>query len=141
MGLTAKAGLLFAMVALIIGGQLLERDFARRRQELKAQKAAASVHAELLSPLPDASLPNRPAGPPVAGDRRGGGADAAPAAGDPVYIVQPGDTLARIARKLCGHEGAWKLIYERNRAAIPNPAQLQVGTALRIPRGERVERR
>ncbi len=133
MGPTAKAGLLFGMVALIVAGQLVERDFAKRRAETKARRAAASTYADLLTPLADAPLPrSAPTAPPA-------GVANEPA--ETTYVVQPGDTLARIARKLLGSEGAWRSIYERNRAAIPNPAQLQVGTALRIPRAARAERR
>ena len=70
---------------------------------------------------------------------------AAPAEGEPsarametvdTYVVQPGDTLSKIARKYYGDAWAtsWQRIYEANRDVIgDDPAQLQVGMSLDIP--------
>ena len=52
------------------------------------------------------------------------------------YVVQPGDTLSRIAGKLWGDVGpnAWRRIYEANKAAIgDDPNRLEVGMRLTIP--------
>lgn len=128
MGNAARAGLIFAMVALALAGQLVEREFAgRRREAAREKKSAPAPYQDLLAPLPDASLPSP----------RGGalGPAAAPQAeaARRTYVTQPGDTLSRIAKRFYGSEGAWNAIYEANRAAIPDPAKLQVGTTLKMP--------
>jgi ABC-type amino acid transport substrate-binding protein len=52
------------------------------------------------------------------------------------YVVQPGDTLSRIAGKLWGDVGpnAWRRIYEANKAALgDDPNRIEVGMRLTIP--------
>ncbi|MFD4495960.1 transglycosylase family protein [Streptomyces sp. NPDC058486] len=49
-----------------------------------------------------------------------------------VHTVQPGDTLAGIARRF-SVKGGWQRLYEANKSLIgPDPNQLHVGTMLRI---------
>jgi polar amino acid transport system substrate-binding protein len=53
------------------------------------------------------------------------------------YVVRPGDTLSRIARKHYGAAWAtsWQRIYEANRDVIgPDPGRLEVGMKLEIPK-------
>lgn len=50
-----------------------------------------------------------------------------------VHVVQDGDTLGRIALRYYGDANRWQRIYDANRAAIPNPNALTVGTRLNIP--------
>lgn len=53
------------------------------------------------------------------------------------YVVQPGDTLSRIARQFYGDARgtSWQRIYEANRDVIgDDPGRLQVGMTLEIPR-------
>jgi len=48
--------------------------------------------------------------------------------------VQPGDTLADIARRVSGDTASWQRLYAANRAAIgPNPSRLPVGLELTLP--------
>ncbi len=48
-----------------------------------------------------------------------------------IVIVQPGDTLAKIARAFCT---TWNEIYDANRASIgPNPNIISAGLALTVP--------
>jgi nucleoid-associated protein YgaU len=47
------------------------------------------------------------------------------------YIVQPGDTLSKIARRFLGTEQAWRDIAQLNN--IDNPNRLFVGQPLFIP--------
>jgi ABC-type amino acid transport substrate-binding protein len=73
-------------------------------------------------------------------------ASSAPAAVEPsaggnetpeTYVVRPGDTLSRIARKYYGEEWAtsWQRIFEANRTVIgDDPARLKVGMTLAIPK-------
>jgi LysM repeat protein len=50
------------------------------------------------------------------------------------YVVQPGDTLIKIARKHFGSDAKWELIYEANKAVIgSDPADLKVGMKLTLP--------
>jgi putative glutamine transport system substrate-binding protein len=54
-----------------------------------------------------------------------------------MYVVQPGDTLSKIARKYYGAAWAtsWQRIYEANRDVIgDDPGQIRVGMTLEIPR-------
>ena len=50
-----------------------------------------------------------------------------------VHIVQAGETLGQIAQRYYGDANRWQQIYDANRAAIPNPNALTVGTRLTIP--------
>lgn len=49
------------------------------------------------------------------------------------YVVQPGDNLWKIARKLYGRGWRWRTIYEANTDTLPDPGQLHVGQVLIIP--------
>jgi nucleoid-associated protein YgaU len=49
------------------------------------------------------------------------------------YIVQPGDTLSKIAQSLYGDARLWNLIFEANRDKLTNPSLIRVGMELRIP--------
>ena len=55
---------------------------------------------------------------------------------DETYIVQPGDTLSRIAQQLYGEARLWNLIFEANRDKLASPNLLRVGMELRIPSQE-----
>jgi polar amino acid transport system substrate-binding protein len=93
-------------------------------------------------PLGEADAPVAAAGTPearAAADRR---ASATPDAVEPgagaeatfeAYVVQPGDTLSRIAREFYG-EASWQRIYAANRDVIgDDPGRLRVGMTLQIP--------
>ena len=49
------------------------------------------------------------------------------------YIVQPGDTLSKIAQKVYGDARLWSVIFEANRDKIFNPSLIRVGLELHIP--------
>jgi hypothetical protein len=53
-----------------------------------------------------------------------------------IYVVQPGDTLGRIAQRLYGDFRLWPLIFEANRDKISNPGLIRVGMELLIPARE-----
>jgi len=53
--------------------------------------------------------------------------------GGQTYVVQKGDTLFALARRFYGDQAKWKLIWEANRARLPDPNRLPVGTKLIIP--------
>lgn len=124
------------MAALLVAGHLVEREFAGRRRAAREKAEAASPYAALLAPLPDAALPlasRATGGCGIAADAAAG-PDGAAATAARTYVVRPGDTLARIARRTYGSESAWRAIYEANRAAIADPARLRPGAVIILPR-------
>lgn len=50
-----------------------------------------------------------------------------------IYVVQPGDTLSGIAKKVYGDFSLWPIIYEANRDKISKPSLIRVGMELLIP--------
>jgi nucleoid-associated protein YgaU len=50
-----------------------------------------------------------------------------------MYIVQPGDSLSKIAKKFYGKANAWNRIFEANKDVIKNPDLIQPGWKLQIP--------
>lgn len=63
-----------------------------------------------------------------------GGEEPSPPA-EPVetYLVQPGDTLSKIAGLVYGDARLWTLIFEANRDKISDPGMIRVGMTLSIP--------
>ncbi len=58
----------------------------------------------------------------------------APSDASEVYIVQRGDTLAKIAGRVYGDKDKWKALYEANRDVIgPDPALIRPGQRLQVP--------
>ncbi|MCW8133253.1 MAG: LysM peptidoglycan-binding domain-containing protein [Planctomycetota bacterium] len=53
-------------------------------------------------------------------------------AAEGTYVVQSGDTLERIARKLLNNGSRWNEIYEMNRDRISDPGRLRVGMQLKV---------
>lgn len=49
------------------------------------------------------------------------------------YVVKPGDTLRKIAGEVYGDPDAWPRLHEANRARVPEPHRMAVGTELVIP--------
>jgi nucleoid-associated protein YgaU len=49
------------------------------------------------------------------------------------YVVQPGDSLSRIAKELLGDAARWPEIFELNKDQIKDPNLIQVGQELRLP--------
>ena len=91
----------------------------------------------------NAAAQARPASPPAAAVPPAAQAAATRAAPDPVaaqpatvetYVVQPGDTLSRIAAKVYNDPGKWSRIYEANRSQLPRPESVRVGQTLKIPK-------
>jgi hypothetical protein len=94
-------------------------DMASRGQRF--QSAALPTQEEPPSPTP---TPEEPAPEPP------------PAEPDEIYIVQPGDTLGRIAKGVYGEFRLWPLIFEANRDKISKPSLILVGMELLIPKRE-----
>jgi nucleoid-associated protein YgaU len=49
------------------------------------------------------------------------------------YVVQKGDTLSSISKKVYGDSKRWKDIWNANKDVVPNKDKLKVGTKLTIP--------
>jgi nucleoid-associated protein YgaU len=64
-------------------------------------------------------------------------ASSSPAFGERIHVVQPGDTLWRIAAELAGNPHRWPLLYRANRDQIKDPSLLHPGQRLTIPDFER----
>lgn len=54
-----------------------------------------------------------------------------------IHIVQPGESLSKIAKKHYGDAMKWRLIYERNTDKIKNPDMIYPEQELIIPPIER----
>ena len=54
-----------------------------------------------------------------------------------VYTVRRGDTLSRIAQRELGSTERWRELFEANRDRLRTPAELEVGTRLRLPETDR----
>jgi len=52
-----------------------------------------------------------------------------------VYVVQPGDSLSRIAKEVYGDGSRWPEIFEANKDKISDPGRIYPGQELRIPYG------
>lgn len=50
------------------------------------------------------------------------------------YVVQPGDTLSRIASKFYGDPNKWNVIFEANKSLLRRPESVRVGQTLVIPK-------
>ncbi|HMP90344.1 MAG TPA: LysM peptidoglycan-binding domain-containing protein [Kiritimatiellia bacterium] len=50
------------------------------------------------------------------------------------YVVQPGDTLSRIASKMYNDPNKWNIIFEANRTILTRPENVRVGQTLMIPK-------
>lgn len=51
-----------------------------------------------------------------------------------VYKIKKGDTLHSIAGRFLNKSGAWKVLHELNKKAVPNPSRLDVGQEIIICR-------
>ena len=56
-----------------------------------------------------------------------------------VYVVQPGDSLSKIAMEVYGDARRWPEVFEANKDKIPNPSVIHPGQELYIPTGPPVE--
>jgi nucleoid-associated protein YgaU len=49
------------------------------------------------------------------------------------YVVQPGDSLSRIALRFYGKSSLWSLIFEANQNILSSPGLIRPGQELKIP--------
>jgi nucleoid-associated protein YgaU len=100
------------------------------------RSAAPAVEAGRAADAGKRAEPGRPS----AGREPGEAAGAAPKAGAQeagTYVVESGDTLIRIARKVFNDPGRWREIYELNRDRLRSPDEVPVGMTLKLPQPRR----
>ena len=56
-----------------------------------------------------------------------------------VYVVQPGDSLSKIAQEVYGQAGRWKEIFQANKDQFENPSLIRPGQKLHIPQAVQAE--
>jgi nucleoid-associated protein YgaU len=84
---------------------------------------------EILVPLDPANVQGNPVGESVIASSR-----AQPPAGlTQEYMVQAGDSLAKIAKQIYGSEQFADIIFAANRDKLSEPSRIKVGQRLRIP--------
>lgn len=110
----------------------LKNENKMLRRKMDEMLNVAGSQASTGSSLPDTGTSISSPAPTVAAVPTARPAPARPAAD--TYVVQPGDTLSRIARRVYNDSGRWKEIYDFNRGALSSPQSLRVGQTLMIPR-------
>jgi len=105
-------------------GALSQQDAANLKNEnLRLVRQLTELHAQL------ADLRAQARGMPV----KGADAPEPIAAGSRTYVVQPGDTLASIARRLYKNSSRWKDIEDANYNRLGHTTKLKPGMTLVIP--------
>lgn len=110
-------------------------------QKLRIPSKEAVRAGKPAAPAADASKAGNGAKPPEAGKpaegkppREAPGAATKSAAQDAgTYVVESGDTLIRIARKLFNDPNRWREIYDLNRDKLRSPDEVPVGVTLKVP--------
>jgi nucleoid-associated protein YgaU len=143
-----KTGLFVGLVvSLAVAGALLTRenlgmsnaDPVLTREAVNADNGrsgsdagpAGSSPQPSTMPAQPAALPASPkTSSPSAGDNS---SLPTPAKATRFYIVRDNDTLSSISKKYYGTSASAMKIYEANKAVVPNPNRLKIGTKLTIP--------
>lgn len=143
-----KIGLFVGVViSVAVAGTLLTRpDPAMRNVDPilthdsveKASGRSGENTGPAVSSAPQSTAPAAPAAPPteattVPSSAKDEKASSAPMKATRFHIVQQEDTLSSISKKYYGTSAGWKKIYEANKAVVPNPNSLKIGTKLTIP--------
>ncbi len=113
----------------LAGGTLITHaEAAKLRQENKDLR-------DQLAQRPAATPPaiNGTPGGPAAGKQAARDAQLHPAPGTRTYVVQPGDSLASIARKFYKNKARAKDIQDANLNTVPDERKLKPGMTLIIP--------
>ncbi len=90
-----------------------------------AQDNDAQLGAKLLQSTDDALKRKKPT--------KAEKAKAEPEPRPEYYVVQPDDTLYKIARRFYGRSDAWKKIQEANKAIISTDARIRPGQKIKLP--------
>lgn len=49
------------------------------------------------------------------------------------YVIQPGDSLSKIAKREYGNANDWRRIFEANKDTIKDPDKIYPGKSIKIP--------
>lgn len=118
------------------------QEIARLRREIDSLRKLLTESrekiAELTAPPPVAPVataipPPAPAAARVAASTSTAATPASTGKTE-MYVVQPGDTMSRIAKKLYNDANKWDVIYQANRGSLKRPQDIKVGQTLIIPR-------
>jgi 5'-nucleotidase len=102
---------------------------AANRPKTGAAAADAVLPLLLGAPPPGVTI----AAPPREATPAASPAARPPTAGPRTYVVQPGDTLYRIAERLYGDAEEWKRIREANAGRIDADGRVRAGQILQVP--------
>jgi len=127
------------MKALVEANQVSNPNHLRTGATLKVPVLPPPTEkkaSESSSPARDASRPApekaKDAGAPKLAEPVKVPKTGAPADEEGVYLVQAGDSLERIARRVLKDGRRWRDLYEWNRDQLPEPGVLHVGQKLKI---------
>lgn len=113
----------------------LRKEIVSLRQQLDAvQKRSTQLEAALREARASGNVPREVA--PIVVAPSSGSGTSSPVAREErpsTYVVQAGDTLSLISRKVYGTPSRWADIYRANRDVLPSADALKVGQELRIP--------
>lgn len=119
MGYLARIGLIVLILLLLFVHRLVEEQITG-----SGVPVAPAVEAAPESPLDQASAGTTSPGPEASPE---------PPSDSRTYVIESGDTLERIARKVYGDGQKWQQILAANRDVIPDERRLKIGTRLKIP--------
>jgi nucleoid-associated protein YgaU len=106
----------------------------KAKEEAKKDRAASGGNPTIPSQARAAAAKRRPGIPESMQDAvEKAMAKRATEKKEKTYVVQPGDSLSKIAKELLGDAARWPEIFELNKDQIKDPNLIQVGQELRIP--------
>jgi nucleoid-associated protein YgaU len=114
------------------------REIAMLKQEVDALRGLLAEKQSAAGPADESvATPSKRKKAEARPDEKTAAAEPEPAPAGPMdsYVVQPGDTLSRVAGKVYGDPRKWEQIFNANRDALPSPESVRVGQTLQIPRG------
>jgi len=95
--------------------------FANNLKVTQEEESAHTVQAEKPS---EAAGSSKPVDAPVAGEE----------GGTEFYVIQAGDTLSKIAKRVYGDAMQYPKIFEANKEVIDDPDKIFVGQKIRLPK-------
>ena len=126
--------------------QEIVENFRRQNTELKQKLALAAETIDALKATQSVKVQPQVQAPAASVGRAAGAVVRSASVGRPVaqaspareipstYVVQAGDTLSSISRKIYGTPNRWREIFSANRDRLATPESLKIGQSLKIPR-------
>jgi len=98
--------------------------FANKLKVTKEEEAVHSQQADVASSTAGAAGSAKPVDAPSAGEN----------SNTEFYVIQAGDTLGKIAKRVYGDAMQYPKIFEANREVIQDPDKIFVGQKIRLPK-------